>query len=339
MKYNSKFVPKNQDRTGEILLDTSKSGKKRDWKRYKEQSLAVSAAYFPLQELMKYGEKLFSCGSYLLFKACPHGHIKKLVEAYFCRARGCPMCQWRKSLVMFHQVLELIHAHKAKYKSDVPLLLTLTVPNVPSSELKSMLDNMQKAWHKLTKRASFKRSIRSSFRSLEVTYNDKTNTFHPHFHVLLFVPKNYFDKKYGLYIQRNEWLFMWQQVTGMSEITQVDIRRVRKKSSRKPLDAIAAEVAKYATKPSSYIKESPEGLFEASGHVVETLHYALKGRRLIAFGGLFNDLRKTLKQVDIEEADLVQITDEEKPCLCSICQSGLVDELYRWYAETRQYVA
>ena len=229
MRNNSKFRLKNQDQTGEILIDTSKSGKKRDWKRYKEQSLAVSAAYFPLKELMKYGEKLFSCGSYLRFKTCLHGHIKKLVEAYFCRARGCPMCQWRKSLVMFHQVLELIHAHKDKYNSDIPLLLTLTVPNVPSSELKSMLDKMQKAWHKLTKRANFKRSIRSSFRSLEVTYNDKTDTFHPHFHVLLLVPMNYFAKKYGLYISRNEWLSMWQEVTGIPEIIQVDIRRVRKK--------------------------------------------------------------------------------------------------------------
>jgi mevalonate kinase len=131
---------------------------------------------------------------------------------------------------------------------------------------------------------------------------------------------------------------MWQEVTGIPEITQVDIRRVRKKSSRKPLEAIAAEVAKYATKPSSYIKESSEGLFEASGHVVETLHYALKGRRLVAFGGLFNELRKALKQVDVEEADLIQITDEEKPCLCPICQSGLIDELYRWYAGIKQYV-
>lgn len=339
MRNNSKIVFKNQDRTGEILSDFSKSGLNRDWKRYKDQSLAVSAAYFPLQELMKYGEKLFSCGSYLHFKACPHGHIKKLVEAYFCRARGCPMCQWRKSLVMFHQVLELIHAHKAKYKSDIPLLLTLTVPNVSSAELKLMLDKMQKSWKKLSERKKFSQAIRSWFRSLEVTYNDKTNTFHPHFHILLLVPLHYFTRERGLYIHRDEWLSMWQEVTGLPEITQVDIRRVRKKSSRKPLEAIAAEVAKYATKPSSYIKESPEGLFEASGSVVETLHYALKGRRLVAFGGLFIDLRKALKQVDVEEADLVQITDEEKPCLCSICQSGLIDELYRWYSGIRQYVA
>lgn len=338
MRNDIKFASKNQDRKGEILFDTSKTGKKRDWKRYKEQSLAVSAAYFPLKELVKYGEKLFSCGSYLHFKTCPHGHIKKLVEAYFCRARGCPMCQWRKSLVMFHQVLELIHAHKGKYKSDIPLLLTLTVPNISSAELKLMLDKMQKSWKKLSERKKFSQAIRSWFRSLEVTYNDKTDTFHPHFHILLLVPINYFTRERGLFIHRDEWLSMWQEATGIPEITQVDIRRVRKKSSRKPLEAIAAEVAKYATKPSSYIKESPEGLFEASGHVVEVLHYALKGRRLVAFGGLFNELRKALKQVDVEEADLIQITDEEKPCLCSICQSGLIDELYRWYSGLREYV-
>ena len=338
MRNNSKIVEKNQLRTGEILCDTSESGKKRDWKRYKDQSLAVSEAYSFIKELMKYGEKISSCGSYLHFKSCLHGHIKKLVEAYFCRARGCPMCQWRKSLVMFHQVLELIHAHKARYVSDVPLLLTLTVPNVSSNELGSTLTKMQKSWDKFAKRAKFKRAVRSWFRSLEVTHNISRNDYHPHFHILLFVPKDYFERSCGLYIERNDWLSMWQEATGIPEITQVDIRTVRKKSSRKPLEAIAAEVAKYATKPSSYIKESPKGLFKASESVVETLHYALKGRRLVAFGGLFSELRKALKQVDVEKADLVQITDDEKPCLCPICQSGLVDELYRWYSGIRQYV-
>jgi plasmid rolling circle replication initiator protein Rep len=201
-----------------------------------------------------------------------------------------------------------------------------------------MLDKMQKAWKRLSERVRFERSIRSWFRALEVTYNAESDTYHPHFHVLLLVPKNYFDHGRGLYISRDEWLGLWQEVTGMPEITQVDIRKVRKQSSRKPLEAITAEVAKYATKPSSYIEKSPKGVLKASKEVVKALHYALKGRRLVAFGGLFNALRKDLKQEDVEEADLIQITEEASACACSVCQSKLIDELYRWHIGLRQYV-
>jgi plasmid rolling circle replication initiator protein Rep len=338
VKDHSKFILKNQVETGEILSDNGKSGKERHWKKYKEQSLAVSEAYRIYEELVRYGENVASCGSYLRFQSCPQGHEKKLIEAYFCRTRLCPMCQWRKSLVMFHQVLALVHSHRAKYTSDIPLLLTLTVPNAKADELKSILDKMQKSWDKLAKRAVFKHSVRSWFRALEVTYNAGSDTYHPHYHILLLVPMNYFKRSRGLYISRNEWLSLWQEVTGMRDITQVDIRRVRKQSSRKPLEAISAEVAKYATKPSSYIEKSPQGVLKASEGVIKALHYALKGRRLVAFGGLFNALRKTLRQEDVEEASLIQITDEVSACQCSVCQSSLIDELYRWHIGLRQYV-
>lgn len=338
MGNNSKIDLKNQVETGELLSDLSKSGKERLWKQYKEQSIAVSEAYRVYQELVRYGESVASCGSYLRFQSCPQGHEKKLIEAYFCRKRLCPMCQWRKSLVMFHQVLTLIHAHSEKYRSDIPLLLTLTVPNVKAGDLKLMLDKMQKSWDRFAKRAKFKKAIRSWFRALEVTYNAELNTYHPHFHILLLVPRNYFECKYGLYIDHDEWLALWQEVTGMPEITQVDIRRVRKQSSRKPLEAISAEIAKYATKPSSYIQKTAEGHLRASEKVIETLHYALKGRRLVAFGGFFTEIRKALKQPDVEEANLIQITEEKIPCLCSVCQSSLLEELYRWHIGLRQYL-
>lgn len=336
---NSKRILKSQYQTGEILVDDSKTGKKRDWKRYKEQSLAVSEAYFSLGELMEYGEKMHHCGSRLHFKGCEKGHEKKLFNADFCKGRGCPMCQSRKSLAIFSQVLELAHAHRARYSSDIPLLLTLTIPNVSAAELKMMLDKMQKSWDKMTKRAKFKRSIRSWFRSLEVTYNVEKDTYHPHFHVLLMVPLHYFTRERELYIDRNEWLSMWQESMGMSEITQVDIRRVRKQNKNKPLEAIAAEVAKYATKPSNYIEESPNGDFKALPEVIKTLHYALKSRRLIAFGGLFKELRKILKQVDIEKANLDDIDDQIKLCTCSICQSDLIDMFFNWDKKRRQYIA
>ena len=338
MKDHSRKVPQFQVVTGEILSDIGKSGKERKWKRYKEESLAVSSSFFSFDELEKIGQNISACGGYLKFLSCPSGHKKRLFKASFCHARLCPICQWRKSLVIFHQVLELVHGHIERYVSDIPLLLTLTVPNVRAEQLKGEIQNMQKAWERMSRKLGFKRSIRSWFRSLEITYNEKSDTYHPHYHVLLIVPKHYFDRVRGLYISRDEWLEMWRKSTGISEITQVDIRRVRKKSGNKPIEAVTAEVAKYATKPSSYLKEQADGTFKGLDEVIKSLHWVLRGKRLLAFGGLFKAIRKELKQADIDKADLIQITEEDAHENCPVCQLRLQEESYFWNTGLRQYV-
>jgi len=319
--------------TGEILKDG-----KRDWRKYKRQSLAISRAYRIFDELKRYAGRVEECGFYLKFKVCVSGHERRLIQASFCRCRLCIMCQWRKSLVMYHQVITLVHAHKNRYKSDIPLLLTLTVPNVAGEDLSSCLDNMQVAFRKLMDRRGVKRAVRSWFRGLEVTYNRERRDYHPHYHVLLLVPKNYFEHSKGLYIDRDRWLELWQQATAMPEITQVDVRRVKKRSGKGGIESVSAEVSKYATKPSSYVRRSSGGEFEADSAVVETLHKALKGRRLVGFGGLFNKLCKELKQTDVESADLINIADDGANCRCSVCQLVLVEELYKWHIGAREYV-
>jgi len=332
MKKDRQNQSKNQARSGEVLNDG-----KRDWRKYKLQSLAISSAYHFFDDLKKYAYQINDCGSWLQFSACPQGHERRLLKAFFCRCRLCVICQWRKSLVMYHQIFKLIHAHREQYKSDVPLLLTLTVPNVRADQLPDCLNNMQDAFKKLMMRRNVKRSVRSSFRSLEVTYSNKRNDYHPHYHVLLLVPKNYFDSRHSLYIERDEWLTMWREATGQSEITQVDIRRVRK-ARKGEIEGVSAEVGKYATKPADYCVKQPDGSYKSDQKVVNVLHWALKGRRLVAFGGLFVKLRKQLEQDDIEHSDLVNITDEIKACQCSVCQSTLIIELYKWHLQNRGFL-
>ena len=121
-------------------------------------------------------------------------------------------------------------------------------------------------------------------------------------------------------------------------ITQVDIRKVKSREQGS-LESLAGEVAKYATKPSSYIFENEEGEEEASPKVIEELHYALKGRRLIGFGGIFSKIRKVKKMVDVEDANLIHIDEEgvSKQCSCKICGSTLVEELYGWNFGFKRY--
>lgn len=341
---NSGFDLKKQDKSqiqcsSSVLKDLKQSGKERPWRKNKIFSLAVSKAYFLLAELKRYGEVIASCGNELKFASClTVGHGKKLIGANFCQARLCVMCQWRKSLVIRKQVLDLVHWHREKYSTDVPLLLTLTVVNVPGDELNRTISCMNDAWQRLVQRKVIRKAVRSWFRSLEVTYNRERQDFHPHFHALLMVPKNYFDKRYDLYVPQQEWLRLWKSSMRDDRITQIDIRTIKARKEGK-LESLAAEVAKYATKPSSYVEEKSGGLLEATPLVVENLHYALKGRRLIGFGGLFKKFREEKKMVDVEEADLVSIDENEtkKECFCKICGSTLLEELYRWEIGLRQY--
>lgn len=327
---------KNQPQTGEVLADG-----KRDWRKYKLKSLAISRAYAQFKELSNYANLISECGNWLKFNACPHGHEIRLMGAWFCRCRLCVLCQWRKALAMYAQVIQLVHAHHVRYKSDIPLLLTLTVPNVKQDRLKKCLELMQRAFRLFSKRTAFKQVARSWFRSLEITYSEERDDYHPHYHVLLLVPKTYFDKARGIYLSQKDWLKLWQEATGLPEITQVDIRRVKKQPKNvkgKPIEAIVAEVAKYATKPNTYVKRTSEGDYEANAGVVHDLHYTLYRKKLTAFGGLFVKLRKELKLQDIEKQDLVHITDDQKDCKCSVCQSSLKDEMYRWQMSLGRYV-
>lgn len=331
MENNRQIDLEKQVQTGEILSDG-----KRNWRKYKLQSLAISEAYRKIGK-DKTSRLIFECGSWLRFSSCPKGHHKRLISTTFCKKRLCVMCQWRKSLAMYHQIFMLIHAHRERYKSDIPLLLTLTVPNVGEDRLRKSIEDLQYAFSKFIKRTPFKNAVRSWFRSLEVTYNPERKDYHPHYHVLLLVPKNYFDHERGLYIDRDDWLNMWQEATEMPEITQVDIRKVRKRK-KGDIEGISAEVGKYATKPSSYLIKDNTGDYMANPVVIDTLDQAMHGRRLVAFGGLFTKLRKELKLKDIEQSNLVNITEQEQSCTCPICQTTLQEELYRWNIGMRGYV-
>src|SRR5690625_5336380 len=73
-------------------------------------------------------------------------------------------------------------------------------------------------------RKEIKTIVKGYVRKLEITYNEKRDDYHPHFHVLLAVDKNYFNNSWS-YIKRDRWLKLWQQVTKNSLITQVEDRK------------------------------------------------------------------------------------------------------------------
>lgn len=65
--------------------------------------------------------------------------------------------------------------------------------------------------------------------------------------MLIAVNKSYFtDKRY--YISQQEWLDLWRDVTGISEITQVQVQKIRQNNNKE-----LYEMAKYSGKDSDYL--------------------------------------------------------------------------------------
>ena len=329
----------------QFLRDIKKSGNLRDWDKRKSQTNAVAKACAEIVGLEKYGEMMCECGKKVEFEACviPE-HGKKIKRANFCNYRMCPMCQPRKASKVRNEVFDLAKAHLDQYPDDIPLLLTLTAPNITGENIGREVDSFMKAFERLIKRKAVKQMNRSWFKSLEVTKNHDRVDYHPHFHVMLMVSPEYFQKNSPLYITRDEWLKLWQEAKRDSSITQVDIRALKGTGEQK-LEAIIAEVAKYATKPSSYIIKDKFGNEVVDSQALEDLHWGLKGRRTIGYGGYFKKVRKIRKLQALEKAALESSEKlnedgtlvEEKPSLCRECHQPMVKETYAYMDGIKRY--
>lgn len=306
-----------------------------DWKKQKLKTLAVSKAFKNDSKLMiGRSQRMFECASTLEYDINESGE-RRLKRVWFCKDRMCPMCQTRRSRVVFHQVKNVCSAISKDFPTYKYLLLTLTVPNVKIEDLPEKISEMSKAWNKLAKRKKFKTSIKGWFRTLEVTYNASRDDYHPHYHVLLCVPSGYFKKTY---IKHSDWLELWQSVMKDDSITQVDVRAVKPNPKKQGSDAIssaAAEVGKYATKPSDYLLKIPSSArYMAVDKIIQDLAEGIAKRKLVAFGGIMLDYSKklALQDVDSDSIDLIH-TDGESDQV-----EAVATQIFRWNIGFNNYV-
>jgi plasmid rolling circle replication initiator protein Rep len=220
------------------------------------------------------------------------------------------------------------------------LFLTLTAPNVPASELGESITSFLKAWTRLQQRKEVKSAVLGWFRSLEITYNDKDDEYHPHIHALLAVPAMYFKGRH--YIKQSRWLELWQEAMRDDSITQVNIKKIKpnpNKTHSTAIEASAAETAKYATKPSDYLTKCSTGnydeyYYKADKKIVLDLAKAIKGRRLQQVGGEFKRIKAELELEDIESDDVDLIHVNKDDPLIEVIRH----EMYRWNPNLRNYI-
>ena len=224
------------------------------------------------------------CNTFLSFVADKTLEKQKLYKSNLCKNRFCPVCAWRKAR-KDALGLSLMMQYIKQQENKEFIFLTLTTPNVISGELENEIKRYNNAFRKLIKRKKVGSVIKGYVRKLEITYNKKRDDYNPHFHVLIAVNKSYFtDKRY--YISQKEWLELWRDVTGISEITQVKVQKIRQNNNKE-----LYEMAKYSGKDSDYL---------INQKVFDAFYKSLKGKQVLVYSGLFKDAKKKLKNGDLD---------------------------------------
>ncbi|WP_050202853.1 protein rep [Streptococcus pneumoniae] len=224
------------------------------------------------------------CNTFLSFVADKTLEKQKLYKANSCKNRFCPVCAWRKARKDALGLSLMMQYIKQQEKKEF-IFLTLTTPNVMSDELENEIKRYNNSFRKLIKRKKVGSVIKGYVRKLEITYNKKRDDYNPHFHVLIAVNKSYFtDKRY--YISQQEWLDLWRDVTGISEITQVQVQKIRQNNNKE-----LYEMAKYSGKDSDYL---------INQKVFDAFYKSLKGKQVVVYSGLFKEAKKKLKNGDLD---------------------------------------
>lgn len=304
---------------------TAYSARDKPWDEHRGASDDVSMIYASAVGFERYAQRMSDCSGLLQFAWADNIETGetclKLSKAQFCRVRHCPVCQWRRSLMWqarFYQSLPTIVQEHPKARW---LFLTLTVRNMPVSELRDALQHMNKSWQRLIKRKEFK-AVQGWIRTTEIT-RGKDGSAHPHFHALLMVSSSWFTGR--SYVKQQRWVELWGDCLQVDYAPTVDIRTVKPRHDgesglaiTEQLRGAVSETLKYAVKPSDMV-DDPDWFLT----MTEQVHKL----RFIATGGALKD---ALRVDDESNDDLIVASDQE-------AETG--DKLsFSWRPTMRHYV-
>lgn len=204
------------------------------------------------------------------------GHI---TGANFCKQRLCPVCNYRRSTMMWHKINEIVK----EFGNNEFLFITLTVKNCKGEELSRTITHLLDSFKRLTNRKTWKQNFIGYVRGLEITYNPLTDTFHPHIHILVATNDEYFKSHYVDVFTLRNW---WTESAKLDYYVQVHIEKVKDKQKA------VAEVAKYAVKMSDILEN---GISSQRLRATQILASCINGRRLIATGGEITKKARELK--------------------------------------------
>jgi len=335
-----------------ILADVSGflteiSERDQKWDLRKNEACKLAECYKNTQ-LNRLYERMSHCADRLKFNLLlGEPEIKlKLEDAFFCRVRHCPICQWRRCRMWFGKFVNTLPKMLEDYPSARFLHLTLTVRNCEVGNLRSTLVEMNRAWTRLSQRKEFK-GVLGWVKAVEFTRNTDADSpwfdsVHPHFHALLMVRPSYFGKGY---VPHENWVKTWRECLRVDYDPSVRIQVIKPKTKLPggaplpsgmprlpggvplpaplPYEMVSAlsEVVKYAVKPQDLV---------IGGEWLLTLTEQLRGTKAIALGGI---MRQYIREPDEDDENLVAAGLE----VDDLDSDDSVAVLFGWRERLRRY--
>lgn len=258
------------------------------------------------------------CAEMLSYQFCPVCGGRHIFGVELCRDRFCPVCTWRLSMRRFARMVQIVDGLRHEYADSEWQFVTLTVENCPFDQLSPTLDAMAHAWDIIMRRKASREMFLGWGRSLEVTYNAEKKTLHPHYHVLCLLAPGYSGE--DQYLQN-----AWTSTVDLKALPKCqDTQRVRSLSSEldaDPEDEVVSaicETYKYSVK-SKDLQDMPLKVFRE-------LDAGLRGRRMVAFGGVVKQYAAMLDaEPEPEQTDSTE--DDEELQRCADCGSVRVIQI------------
>lgn len=295
---------KNQSQN--ILQDKSKKGKDRNWRGRKLSNVKLSKGYQKLEYKGNMIQNVRQCAEVLTFLKQENGDLK-LNQAWFCKNKLCPICNWRRSMKYSWQATQIVDEAMIREPKGRFLFLTLTIKNVPGAELNQAMSDLTKSFDKLFRRAKIKKNLLGFLRATEVTVEEeREGYYHPHLHILMMMKSSYFSGYGDNFISQKEWTAMWQQSAKLDYTPVVNIKSVKNKKTevfdQGGIKKAILETAKYPVKPIDFDDENLQ--------VIDDLYKGLFRKRQLAYGGLFKKIKKELGLDDVENGELLHVDEE-----------------------------
>lgn len=243
--------------------------------------------------------RMLSCGDTIGAAYCPTCGTYHVQHSHQCRDRLCPLCSWRLSIKRYYEMKEVLEYLRPQLESRRVAMLTLTVKNVKAAQLRACLVDMSKAWKRLQQSKAYK-SVWGWARCMEITYNQKTKSFHPHMHILTIIDEG----AESTATMMKQLKAGWQAAARLPYSPIIDLREAYTKDKREDVIACAGEAFAYSIKPATTaaIPHTQIGSFAA----------AISGHRLVSYGGAIKEARAALGMTDTEEVE----EHEKNICKC-----------------------
>jgi plasmid rolling circle replication initiator protein Rep len=276
------------------------SPKDKPWDLHRELADLVTALY-DCEEFESYRRRGSECSQWLKFALTvkDEGELAlKLQDAYFCRLRHCPVCQWRRSSMWRARFFEAVPRIQEDYPKTRFIFLTLTVRNCPLKELRATLTHMNKSWVRLSQRKGF--PALGWVKSVEVTRNATTGEAHPHLHCLLMDPDGYFKRGY---LSQAKWTQLWRESLRAEYDPIVNVKVIKPKlvnGNDNGLYIAICETLKYSVKPSDLVADR-DWLHELTRQLHKT--------RAIAVGGVLKAYISAEEPEDLIDGDIEEKED------------------------------